>query len=396
MWALRDDGALVAQGAVIVERRLDFQPFHFDQTIRIRILSKAGQAAAELPDLPENLLFLEGQVTYPDGRVQAIQKRQDFQTRTVLSPRDGTRMEGVLLPPGLTADCVVDLYWREATARGRANQLRLPLKDHGNLPERCGIFWYTSLGSAFPTRTVTVVRSRELFWPLTMLGEGFPMQRGSSSQGDTFTFQDLPAAPQSPYSAEMNRPCPKVLVYRPLPGAEHLDKAPPEAYWQKVADMHHRNWFMNLVTKWSAYLPFSKEIRKDLAGGPREKARTIAERLNARVKNIDQLLFDEKPPAGASQQVDNGLGTTDLDYAARTGFSDNKGMTRLLFHLLLEEGLQPRVALVADRRAWTASPETRTPFQFSGTLLVVDEPGKESLWIDPIDRLTPPGMVPNM
>lgn len=394
VWALRDDPALVAQGAVIVERKLDFQPMHFDQTVRIRILSPAGQAAAELPDLPENLLFLEGQVTYPDGRVQAIGKRQDLLKKTILFPRDGTRMEGVLLPPGLTADCVVDLFWREATARGRANQLRLPLKDFGVLPDRFGTFWYTSLGSAFPTRTVTVLRSRDLFWPFAVMGEGFAMQRGSTSQGDTFTFRDLPAAPQGPYSAEMNRPCPKVMSYKPLQGAEHLDKAPLAAYWAKVADMQQRNWFMNLFTKASAYAAFTKEVRKDLKGGPRERARTIAERIRARIKNLDQLLPDEKPPAGTRQLVDNGLGTSDLDYAVRIGFTDNTGHVRLLFQLLLEEGLQPKVALVGDRRFWTPDPETRTPYQFSGRLLVVDEPGQESLWIDPVDRLAPLGEIP--
>ncbi|HLO65523.1 MAG TPA: hypothetical protein VK188_00790, partial [Holophaga sp.] len=394
VWALRDDAALVAQGAVIVDRKLDFQPFHFDQTIRIRILSQAGQAAAEFPDMPADLLFLEGQVTYPDGRVQSIGKRQDFLVRTVVSTRDGSQKEGVLVPPGLTADCVVDLFWREATARGKANQNRMALHDLGNLPERCGNFWYASLGGAYPTQSVTVQRGREVFWTLAMLPAGFSMQQGSTSNGDTFTFRNLPAAPLVPYSIEVNRPTPKVLFHRPIEGIQHLEKAPAAAYWAKVADMFYRNWFTNLVSKGSGYRALSQEVRKDLQGGPREKARVITERVLARVRNLDDLLFDEKPPAGARQRVDNGMGTSDLDFAAREGFTDNPGITRLLFHILSEEGLQPKVALVSDRRFWTVSPETRTPYQFTHMLLLVDEPGQGGIWLDPMNRLVPPGELP--
>ncbi|BDU77852.1 hypothetical protein [Mesoterricola sediminis] len=395
VWAMRDDAGLVAKGAVILERKLDFQPFHIDQTVRIRILSQAGQAAAEFPDMPANLMYLEGQVTFPDGRVQPITKRDDFLVRTVVSTRDGSLKEGVLVPPGLTQDCVVDLWWRELTARGKANQARMPLLDLGTLPERCGNFWYVSLASAFPTQTVVVQKGQEVFWPMALIGtSGFSPQQGSNSQGTTYTFRNLPALPAAPYSIEINRPCPKVLFYRPIETLEHLDKVPAATFWQKTADLYYKDYFNKFVHKGVNYAPFSQELRKDLKGGPLERARTIAERMLARVKNLDEPLFDEKPPTLARHQVNNGSGVWDLDYTARTGFTDDWGMNKLLFHLLVDEGLKPKVALVADRGYWTASPETRTPFQFSRILFVVDEPGQGSIWLDPTERMVQPGQMP--
>ncbi len=395
VWEMKNNPDLVAQGAVILERKLDFQPFYFEQTLRVRILSQAGVAAAEIPDMPPLVLFLDGQVTFPDGRTQAISKRENFLVRKVVSSADGTVNEGVLIPSGITSDCVLELRWREATARGRANQLRSALLDHGNLPERCGNFWYWTLAGAYPTQTCIVRVSRENGWPMVLLGaQGFALQQGADSMGSTYTFRNFPGLPATPYSLEINRPSPKVAFYRPIDTMRYLESnVAPNAYWQKAVDLYFRKLFERFVLKNDGYRSFSSEVRKDLGGSPQEKARIIAERVAKRTTNLDHLLFDEKPPSGARQQQELG-GVSNLEYTAKTGFADNTAMVRLLFHILNDEGLQPKVAFVADKTHWKLNPEVRTPFQVSHTLLGVDEPGQSTLWLDPAGRLVPAGQVP--
>ncbi len=396
VWEMRNNPELVAQGAVILERKLDFQPFYFEQSLRIRILSQAGVTAAELTDMPPLVLFLTGQVTFPDGRVQAITKREDFLVRTVVSAADGTLKEGVLIPSGVTSDCVVELRWREATARGRANQLRTALGDLGNLPERCGDFWYWTLASAYPTRTCIVQMGKEVFWPMTMLGaQGFPMKQGSTSMGTTFTFQDLPALPPVPFSSESTRPSPKVVLYRPIEAMRSLmSNTPVGTYWQKAVDFYYKAWFEKFVAKSVGYKAFSQEVRKDLTGTPQVRARIIAERVAKRVVNLDHLLFDEKPAFGARHEQEL-MGVSNLEYAAKYGYGDETAMVKLLFHLLRDEGLEPKVGLVADKVQWKLHPDVRTPFQLSHTLLGVDEPNQPTLWLDPATRLVPPGQIPS-
>jgi hypothetical protein len=392
---MKADPALVGMGAVVLERKFDFQPNYFEQTIRVRILSQAGVAAAEFTDLPANLLSVEGQVTFPDGRVQTLDKREDFLVRKVVSTVDGTVNEGVLIPPGVTADCVLEVRWREATERGKAEFSRMPFQDKGNLPERCGDFWFWSLGSAYPTKVAVVQRSKEVWWPFLFFGTGgYDMIEGSGAMGSTYTFRDLPALPPAPYSIEMHRPVPKVLFYRPIDTVAHLVKAPATEYWQKVVDLYYKDYYLKFVSKGEAYRTFSADLRKDLVGGPREKARLIAERLAKRTVNLDRLFHDEKPDPLARNQMSMS-GVSNLNYMAKTGWTDNSGIVKLLFHLLLDEGLQPKVALVADRRGWVVNPEVRTPFQFSHGMLGVEEPGQATLWLDPSGRLVPPGEIPH-
>lgn len=395
VWDMRNNPEWVAHGAVILERKLDFQSFYLEQTLRVRILSQAGVAAAEITDMPPLVLFLDGQVTFPDGRVQPISKREDFLVRKVVSSADGSVNEGVLIPPGITSDCVLEVRWREATARGRANQLHKALLDLGNLPERCGDFWFWTLAGAFPTQTCVVQTGKDVSWPMTLLGaQGFPMEQGSNSMGSTFTFRNLPALPAAPYSSEVNRPSPKVVLYRPIETMRYLDaKVPSSTYWQKAVDFYFKNWLEKLVNKSEGYKTFSRDVRKDLTGGPQDRARAIAERIAKRVINLDQLLFNEKPIFGARNEQD-AMGISNLEYMARTGYADQTGLVKLLFHVLADEGLQPKVALVADKLRWNANPEVRTPFQFSHTLLGVEEPGQPPLWLDPAGRMVPVGQVP--
>lgn len=436
VWAMSGDPALVAKGAVILERKLDFQPDWFEQTLRVRILGQAGLAAAELTDLPATLVSLEGQVTFPDGRVVPIGRREDFLPCKAVSLDDGTTVDTGLVPPGLTGDCVVDLRWRELTEVGAAVFRRMPTSGKGNLPERFGAFKYWTLGSAYPTKVTVVQRAKEMYWPLIFSATaGFDVVEGSTSMGTTYTIRGIPGHPRAPFSNEPIRPVPKVVVFKPIASVGNLlTKAPAMDYWQKIVEFFYKDWYTKFVAKGEAYRAFSEALRKDLAGGPREKARTIAERLARKTVNIDQLMFGEKPDPLARWAVDEGAvkegsahfmesgstfsvssgngivgasGWTDaraysvdvakvssLNYMARSGFVDNKGAVRLLFNLLADEGIHAKIGLVSDRRLWMVNPEVRTPFQFTHNLLGVEEPGQPTLWLDPADRLLPIGQMP--
>jgi hypothetical protein len=290
---------------------------------------------------------------------------------------------------------VLELRWREATARGRANQLRNALLDLGNLPERCGDFWYWTLVSAYPTRTCTIQVGRDVTWPMIMLGaQGFPMEQGANSMGSTFTFRNLPGLPAAPYSSEINRPSPKAVLYRPIDTLRAVEtKVSAATYWQKAVDFYYREWFEKLVAKSDGYRAFSKELRKDLTGTPQDRARAIAEQIAKRITNLDHLLFDEKPPFAARHEQEL-MDVSNLEYAARYGYADNAVIVKLLFHVLNDEGLQPKVALVANKNRWNGNPEVRTPYQFTHLLLGVEELDRPTLWLDPTGRLVPVGQVP--
>jgi hypothetical protein len=435
VWALKNDPALVAKGAVILERKLDFQPAWFDQTLRVRILGPAGLAAAEFRDLPANVLSLEGQVTFPDGKVVPF-KRDGFQNRKVVSATDGVTQEQVAVAPGVTTDCVMEVTWREHTDLGQALRNGKTPGGRGNLPERFGSFWLSSLGAAYPTQSVVVQRAKEFYWSMVFSATaGFDAVEGSTAMGTTFTFRNLPGFPPAPYASEMIRPVPKVVIARPIASVAYLQtKVPALAYWDKVAELFYKDWYQLFLSKGEAYRSWSLALREGLTGGPRARAKAIAERLCLRTVNLDQLRFGEKTDALARHGVDEGKlamggsrfydpGDSNIshsdnaidatasggditikytmddtrvsafNYMAKTGFVDNKGVTRLLYHLLADEGIPFKVALVADRNRWMVNPEMRTPFQFTANLLLVEEPGQPALWLDPTNRMLPVGAL---
>lgn len=353
-------------------------------------------SAVEFRNLPEKIQFLEGRVTLPDGKALEISKREDFLVRKVVSSANGTVKEGVLIPPGVTGNCVLELRWRVATERGEgALQGRGWLQYMSPLPTSCGSFHYWTLGSSLPTQKCVVQMSKEADWPFHLLsGKDFYMEEGAGAKGRTFTFRNLPAVPEVPFSLPIKCPSPKLVIYRPIEEVAYLTgNAPAIAYWSKVGELFYKPWFMVKVRRSSDFKKFSMEIRKDLTGTPHERALAIAERALKRVRNIDQLAYDEKLPFGAGYQVELD-GYSDLDFAARSGFADRKGMPKLLFHLLADEGLAPSIALVSDRYDWAVMPEVRSPFQFDKLLIGVADPKKGILWMDPTNRYLQPGQIP--
>jgi hypothetical protein len=394
VWAMRNDPALVKAGAVVLEERLSFQAMYLEHVFRVRILGEAGRAAAEFHDLPAKITSLEGRVVYPDGKEVPITKRGDFLVREVASVNDRSLKEGVVIPPGVTSDCVLELRYREPGATADDYLQGRTLQKGGDLPLAYGNFGVWTLGEAFPVQKFCVDQAKDFYWMVWTMGtQGFDMKEESSGRNRTYTFRNLPASPRAPYSLESVRPLPKVVVFRLISNLAYLDSEKAGLdYWRKLVDIYYRPWWTMRVSKGSSYAALSREVREGLPAEPQAAARQIAAGLASRLANLETPIYSDTTRMKDRASMDLAEGT-DLEGIARHRATNDLGSFLMHLHVLQDAGLHPKVALVCDRNFWLLAPDLRSPFQFTSALLGVDEPGKAIFWVDPILRLGEPGVL---
>jgi hypothetical protein len=396
VWALKNDPALLKAGAVVLEERLSFQAMYLEHVFRVRILSEAGRAAVEFHDLPAKITSLEGRVVYPDGKEAPITKRDDFLVREVASVNDRSLKEGVVIPPGVTSDCVVELRYREPGATADDYLQGRTLHKGGDLPLAYGDFGVWTLGEAFPVQKFCVDQAKDFYWTVWTMGtQGFDMKEEASGKNRTYTFRNLPASPRPPYSLEAVRPLPKLVVFRTLSDLEYLDseKAGMD-YWRKLVEIYYRPQWTLRVSKGSSYATLSREVREGIPAQPQAAARHIAEGLASRLANQETPSYSDTTRMKDRIRKDIAEGT-DLEGIARQRITTDLGSFLMHLHILLDAGLHPRIALVSNRNTWLLAPDLHSPFQFTNALLGVEEPGQSTFWIDPILRLGEPGVLPS-
>lgn len=108
-WAIRDPASHEGPGAIILAKTVRLTDTQAIYAYRVRIFSERGIAAAEFKSFPAGTSGLEGRVAYPDGSEMRFSSEKDFHARTLLASRFLDVKTTVLVPPGLTDNCVVDL-----------------------------------------------------------------------------------------------------------------------------------------------------------------------------------------------------------------------------------------------------------------------------------------------
>lgn len=84
-------------------------PNRIEHLVRIRVLSEAGRAGAELRDLSPLATQIQGRTNYRDGTFVRFDKRKDLAEKEISPDGDRVHKVRVLVPPGVTSDCVVEL-----------------------------------------------------------------------------------------------------------------------------------------------------------------------------------------------------------------------------------------------------------------------------------------------
>ena len=381
VWALKEDPAKGIKGAVILEQRLILRRFQIEQLVRIRVLSESGRAAADLADFGEAAHSFEGRTIYPDGQEVRFNQRKDFKSRTVASVGNSDIKRTLMVPPGVTPNCVVEVRWLESADREAASPL----------PKRLGRAAEWMLGGEWAIQCAAVEILTSFPWAYTLYPGPVHSPTVKEAGGyKVFTFTSLPAYQEAPYSLQVNRPIPRLAVYYQPERLFSYSRTTPQEYWDAVARLLLKSWYVEDVRTGGPFKALAQELTTGLVGGPQAEAREILRRLDSRIKNRRRLTHQAAAAVGKAPDYpeDENLGAT-----VKMGSASSSGMGLLLFHLLKTHGIQPKLGLVADRDVRVVTAGGKNPFQFTHHLIGVDEPGRSTLWLDSSLRFAPPGTM---
>jgi len=378
VWALKDATLPGGMGAINVSRRLQAINSHVAHQYRIRICSERGKGAAEFSTFPTSTSNLRGRVVYPDGKEVAFQSDRDFHTKIVSTTAKGENQRKLLVPPGLTDDCVVDLRWEEPR--------------YWELWSRYGkgdeVF---DLATPYPIQTLSVELGAMNYFSYSLMST--PQDRTKTVVGDlvVHTMKNVPAMEPVSFSIRSDLDVPRLKLFvlnTRLGDAARKGSGP---FWDEVV-LLYKEFFTKGVTAGKPYQTLSAALRKDLPPGPQASAAELMLRLRERIRNLDQLTLQEQA-ARTRKAVDKRLDTRDLDAAAERGDTTSMGMLLLGFRMLQDAGLRPRLTIVTNRDKATFNLQLKDPSLLDDILLMVEEPGQPAIWLDPSRRFGPPTLI---
>ncbi|MBP1771792.1 MAG: hypothetical protein H6P99_955 [Holophagaceae bacterium] len=378
VWAIKSG----PKGAVVLEERVRFQVREMVTVYRARIFSEEGRGAANLPDLPKLAYGIKGRTVYPDGREVTFDNRKDFAERKVETGRsESTRVH--MVAPGVTADCVVEVRWRE-----RCDGYG------GGLPRRFvdGLYGQWVLGNPYPTllSVLEIAENMPLASSITS-GNRWKPEVGKADGFRTFTYRNLAAVEAPPYSLTSANGFPRLeLFWQP----DSLIQAFPEgrdAYWSEAFKRIYLPEYEDDIDKGRPFKAFAAELTRDLPATFHARAVELLNRLQVRVKNVSIPTAEET--ASLPKDFWDSYASKRLDKAAASGLASSRGMRLLFYHLLKVAGIQPSIGKVVDRDKDLFSYGRLNAWQFHHDLIGVEEVGKGTLWLDAGNRFATAGVV---
>lgn len=377
VWALRQNPDLVAEGAVVLEHRVRFMITYVEFTHRVRIMSEAGRTAAEFGAFSHDCHTFEGRTSYPDGREVTFNQRKDMAEKSIKSDAF-EQTSTVLIPPGVTSDCVVELRWRESA---------------DPLPATWGWSATYHISHPYPTREFAIEVPARFPWGYSL----FPA-RGQSPKTEwkgnmrVVTVQDIPARKPVPYCLEIARDFGRFVTYFSLPNLTMAARKGPTEFWDATIRTYYSELFDRGIRKGKRYRAFSERIREGLTGPTHDQARTLMTRLDAEIRNSTYPTSEEAATA-TKKEAQTSIDSQDLEAAVEHRRTGSQGMTLLFFHLLKDLGLSPKIALVSDRDRGLFAYTFPNAFQFDSYFMVLEDPGRDALWIEPGLRFAAPGLI---
>lgn len=376
---MKEDKEQGISGAVVLEERVHFRPEFLEYVRRVRILSEAGKDSVEYATFPSKTTDIDGRTVYRDGRSVAFNSRKDFQEKQAVSANGEERKRIRLVPPGLSGDCVVEIRWKEPVD-----------PDWGPLPKTYGFMHWWRLGGPYKTQLSVLEVPIKLYWAQMIQYQSHEPKIDYQGDSKIYTFQNLPAMTKPPYSSEFAQDVPRFTLYAPLTFLSEYNQKPHQEYWKAAVEFFYKPYFEKGIRKSSAFARLQAELCSGLPEEPRAKAIELLLRLNTRVKNVQHLTKGEEAGVPRKEKL---AGTKDLEEAALREYASGVTMRLLYYHLLKSVGIQPRIALVADRDRWQFRYAVHNVFQFTDELIGVGVDPATALWVDPAERFTEPGYV---
>ncbi len=326
-WAVVQKPEAGIYDAVVLLDTTSFYDTAIERFRRVRVLSESGKSAAEFRDETGTARSLEGRVVLPDGSETRF-NQEDLVETLSFSSRRQKRSNRLLVPPGLTTDCIVELSWTIPAERG------LPLKASTYF-EAIAEPWHVATKSFTFNKlrsTANVLMVRQLW--TTAEPDHFSVDKGSAYS--RVTYRDFQAVAEQPFGNEFRHENGHyIYAFR-----YYSDLNPnPDKYWGELAQKVIRN---NLT--WLKFAPGSEwdawvqELKAALPADP-VAAMTMVQSQFRRKFALTSLASPEQAARIMRTTKENDIPERILGNVVRRGYGDYYELSIIFFHLVEQLGL---------------------------------------------------------
>ncbi|HJW72732.1 MAG TPA: hypothetical protein VJ486_07715 [Geothrix sp.] len=381
IWQIKPSDYQDGAGAVVLQERVHFHRRSMERFRRLLVLAEPGRELAEFQLIGANVKKLEGRTVAPDGSTQAFVQNGDIVKSVLLSGKKENLDAVKVIPPGVTAHCVVDVRWSEPIDA-----------EKRPVPEGYDYNLLLSLSGRAPVRMSELIFDEDVAdigWKKKFEVQAGQKYRQTTGEGYTsFTFEDIPARPKVPLAsaADLRAPVanwflvPQVrewLTWIGFPAdkpVNALDGAAKTVFYKFLAEPveSKRDFKLEL-----------KIIGRDIEGSVKARAESLIRALRFRMKTIREL--PSEPPRKSYEAT--------MDAAWKRGWGTQIQICMVGFHLLRENGLDPSLVLAIDREE-SRLLDPNNIWQYDYVMLSVPDEKGEPVYLNPGSTFYPFGVPP--
>lgn len=400
-WQVTQDPQRDLFDAAYLVHYTGFQTKHFRHYRLIRILSEEGKAAAEFSSDSKSLISVRGRVLYPDGQELVFDSTEDFVDLLAIRVKRKKYKSTILIPPGLTTDCIVEMEWFEKPATGRYKNIwyyRYEVRDD-----------YYCMEKIFDLQELNDKKKTTSFWIVQPAEE--PIELTSCNINDThpvFIYKQIPPLEDQPFGNShqaANTPC--FIIYTRYHAPIHF--IPVEDWSGTNHSFSYNNYFIIMSSIKSTFddlqkikplRAFAAQLKHkleqdegiDLKKEPIRASKIVLKTLHEKITltnrlNPEQLVaFRNQDPSQSDSLKD----------CFSTGWANRYQMNQLFVGLLRELDLRMQLIYTnpIDDIPYKRSESTPFAFDWRMPLVMIEEPNQRAMFCSWRPEF-PPGMLPN-
>ena len=381
VWAVRENPGEGIFDAVILKHHTRIGTEKIDYYRMIRILTEDGKRAAEQFTLSPHLIALNGRVTDISG--DEILFDQDSDMVEVFGYRDH-RSSGrlnLVIPPGLTPDCVVEISWSVSAEKGLPKDSYF---EHYQIPEpwfcveKKYMFSMDSLAkfsnSLFSDSIIDIVT--RFYWtdarpPVTFL-------QSVLDNHTVLTYRNVPPMTPHPFGDRFQDPnMASFFVFRTLPFEGHTVKS----FWNAFGNSWIRLIFGFPFDRSPKYREWISELKGSLPDKGAKGVRFVHNRFKQHFTAIDMMTPGQLRTAKKSDLEDQAFNRELLSRSFERGFVMRGFMPIALFRVLRDCGFPVSLLFAPPVDGIPFQPRELNPFGLNLDDALIGLPLENNRWV---------------
>lgn len=297
----------------------------------VRIFSEDGRGAADFSDTYGSAKNLHGRVVTRDGKIIPFNDKEDLIEILAAKQRRKKVKARLLLPPGITRDCVVEMRWDIKA------ELGLP-EGYYSVRRDAAEDYYVHKKTFFVDGKLTEAKETFTFkqkfqLAMTKGREPIVFAQSEAEGGMLYTWSNIPPRKYFPYGNAYLDGADPYFRTRKVP--YWTNTSDPNAFWHNAAQAYIIPALQERVGKNRDFKNFVKQLKANMPKDPIAASQHIAKNLQNRLRDLEMLRPDQVSGYKDPENWDNTFGQI-LDKSFKDGYASRSAQAYLFYFVAME------------------------------------------------------------